>query len=325
MTDNSQNDLIVHNVVNFKNMYSLNPLDEENLPGIYVLNTNEKAQIFDILRKKIIHQFPKYINLERANRLSGYIYEFPYMYIFQFDRTNCVWNPNIYQFNDRNLNCIKSLPDVKIIPGELFIIDNKFITYELYDRFNQGNENNSRHNKFIEDLINKISKINVDKILSSVDVYEHRTFKLLKSFPNTAIYKGLSENVPGIEINGHYLIVLVNSHSFIIYDTTSNKEIFTHPHIDPQRYYDITIKNKLIIINSRLINNDTQDTRTSHLYRIAIDEIPEDKMCTICFKKTDRNKILVPCGHTQYCTKCIEKLTECSICRSAITNIINIY
>ena len=64
----------------------------------------------------------------------------------------------------------------------------------------------------------------------------------------------------------------------------------------------------------------------SILYKILDDDdIPEEEQCIICYKRTLRKKILIPCGHTQYCKDCITKIKTCSLCRKNISNIIDIF
>jgi hypothetical protein len=62
----------------------------------------------------------------------------------------------------------------------------------------------------------------------------------------------------------------------------------------------------------------------SILYRIGEIEIPESERCVICFEKAEKEYILIPCGHIQYCNVCINKIRECALCRSAIENKVKI-
>jgi hypothetical protein len=45
----------------------------------------------------------------------------------------------------------------------------------------------------------------------------------------------------------------------------------------------------------------------------------KDKQCTICMEPLSRDILPVPCGHHFLCDGCASKVTECPICRSAIT------
>lgn len=52
-------------------------------------------------------------------------------------------------------------------------------------------------------------------------------------------------------------------------------------------------------------------------------ENPESK-CVIC-TMVDRNTILTPCGHYNFCTKCVIGLADCPICRQKITATNRVY
>lgn len=50
--------------------------------------------------------------------------------------------------------------------------------------------------------------------------------------------------------------------------------------------------------------------------------------CVVCFSKTKRSKVLVPCGHTMYCNECIKLVLEskkCHICKQSVEKCIGIY
>jgi hypothetical protein len=53
--------------------------------------------------------------------------------------------------------------------------------------------------------------------------------------------------------------------------------------------------------------------------------IPIENRCCICFEYTPKKSSCVPCGHTQYCDKCIGVITTCSICRTKIEKVIKIF
>mgnify|MGYP006375016653 CR=1 FL=1 len=50
-----------------------------------------------------------------------------------------------------------------------------------------------------------------------------------------------------------------------------------------------------------------------------------DHQCCVCFEPTSRNQVLSPCGHTQYCDTCIDKINVCALCRANITGRIRIH
>jgi hypothetical protein len=55
------------------------------------------------------------------------------------------------------------------------------------------------------------------------------------------------------------------------------------------------------------------------------DIIPIEHQCCICFGYTHKQQVCVPCGHTQYCTSCIQRIDKCALCNTHITNIVKLY
>jgi hypothetical protein len=53
--------------------------------------------------------------------------------------------------------------------------------------------------------------------------------------------------------------------------------------------------------------------------------IPKEYQCCICFGFTDKKMLCSPCGHTQYCNKCIVDLKNCALCRKDIVNVVKIF
>lgn len=55
------------------------------------------------------------------------------------------------------------------------------------------------------------------------------------------------------------------------------------------------------------------------------DIIPIEHQCCICFGYTHKKQVCAPCGHTQYCESCINRIEKCALCNTHITNIIKLY
>lgn len=53
--------------------------------------------------------------------------------------------------------------------------------------------------------------------------------------------------------------------------------------------------------------------------------VPIENQCCICFGFTNKRKLLVPCGHTQFCDDCITKINKCSLCNKDIEQVVNIF
>ena len=50
----------------------------------------------------------------------------------------------------------------------------------------------------------------------------------------------------------------------------------------------------------------------------------DENMCKICYENT-MDVLLYPCGHVVICAGCAQKLSDCPVCRKAITDIVKIF
>jgi hypothetical protein len=57
---------------------------------------------------------------------------------------------------------------------------------------------------------------------------------------------------------------------------------------------------------------------------LLMNDVDNDKLCIICMD-APITTILMPCNHVKYCSKCAEKLSECSVCRTSIHEYQKIY
>lgn len=80
------------------------------------------------------------------------------------------------------------------------------------------------------------------------------------------------------------------------------------------------IKNEELNKNNEELLNEYTD-----LKKILTDTIPLENQCCICFGFTRKNKFLQPCGHTQYCNRCINEIKSCAVCESNIEQVKSIY
>ena len=67
------------------------------------------------------------------------------------------------------------------------------------------------------------------------------------------------------------------------------------------------------------------DKKSIQILSFAKGDIPEKERCVVCFGRTKREHLLVPCGHTQICHECSKKVTKCPLCQKDIANVIKIY
>ena len=69
----------------------------------------------------------------------------------------------------------------------------------------------------------------------------------------------------------------------------------------------------------------SQEVEINNLKNQLLDAIPEQNRCCICFGYTDKKKVIVPCGHTQYCNTCINKLKQCALCNKNVNSIVELF
>lgn len=58
--------------------------------------------------------------------------------------------------------------------------------------------------------------------------------------------------------------------------------------------------------------------------RFAANDDDDSRKCAICLNDA-RTHLVAPCGHKAFCTRCVEKLTECAICKSPIEGRIRVF
>jgi chromosome segregation ATPase len=47
--------------------------------------------------------------------------------------------------------------------------------------------------------------------------------------------------------------------------------------------------------------------------------------CCICMNKLTERYVLIPCGHTQTCDKCIDKVTKCPLCKKVFKKVLKVF
>lgn len=63
------------------------------------------------------------------------------------------------------------------------------------------------------------------------------------------------------------------------------------------------------------------------IYVLTDSDVPLENQCTVCFGYTDKKEALIPCGHTKYCKKCINKAVQssnCFICNGKVSTSIEL-
>jgi len=91
--------------------------------------------------------------------------------------------------------------------------------------------------------------------------------------------------------------------------------------------YDIQKQNE--ILTKQLIESknkiEEQFKEINDLKEQLKNNVPIQYQCCICFGFTNKEKIIIPCGHTNYCNSCIFKIHECALCKIKIDKVISIY
>jgi len=90
---------------------------------------------------------------------------------------------------------------------------------------------------------------------------------------------------------------------------------------DLQKKYDLMIKKNEEMQKSK----EVLEEKIKYLQNELIEAIPEQNRCCICFGYTHKKKACVPCGHMQYCDKCIGALKECALCKTKVGSVINLF
>lgn len=144
------------------------------------------------------------------------------------------------------------------------------------------------------------------------NIFHIKTFKLVDFFNNFIIREQNFE-----ELLKYNICFLFGLNSILIYNTLSQSIIETI-NINNIKDYD-QYKNPEISVSDGLISCNYFS------YIITKDIIKEEDQCCVCFKYTNKEYALIPCGHTQYCNTCINNIIDCAICRTPKTMFIKIF
>jgi len=81
-------------------------------------------------------------------------------------------------------------------------------------------------------------------------------------------------------------------------------------------------KNHIVIT----MHTEKKTQSATILYKLIENtDVDEKDQCCVCFHFTEKNKALIPRGHTQFCEKCIQGLKTCPLCEKEISRILPIY
>ena len=147
-------------------------------------------------------------------------------------------------------------------------------------------------------------------------IFDFKKLEIIMEFSN--------KYLPFRHLRPQGILFLSDNQEVTIYDYINNKELhkIVNRHIPNQQgtksHIRIDQKNEYYII---------KDGQNTTFYKfIKEEDIPDENKCVICFSRTQRKNVLVPCGHTQFCSKCAkENLENCPLCRAKIEKVIKIY
>nr|QDY52315.1 hypothetical protein 6_27 [Mimiviridae sp. ChoanoV1] len=147
-------------------------------------------------------------------------------------------------------------------------------------------------------------------------IFDFKKLEIIMEFSN--------KYLPFSHLRPQGILFLSDNLEVTIYDYINNKELqnIVNRHTpNPQgtkNNIKIELKGEYYII---------KDGLNSTFYKfIKEDDIPDENKCVVCFSKTERKNVLVPCGHTQFCSKCVkENMETCPLCRANIEKVIKIY
>jgi len=198
-----------------------------------------------------------------------------------------------------------------------------------------------------EDEIIKVEKIStyvISDLGTSLTIHNNRLFS--RSHPvNVKIYSALDgrliESLPDYiyhqVIENKNFVALKSKTHLMLYCTINDKKNMIDRRINGILYYgtenhvgteeqppSITQLNDNYVIIKMYSGTNKNEITT--LYKVIEDSgVDEKDQCSVCFGYAEKNKALVPCGHTQFCDKCIRILTKCPLCDKNINSILNIY
>lgn len=118
---------------------------------------------------------------------------------------------------------------------------------------------------------------------------------------------------------------IVDYYYFISYCYMKIRDGFVCDYYVIQIYGDKSLKSEIIELQNqvKLLSNNTTICATAPPPESIISNI-RIKKCSVCFSEIDEKYVIVPCGHTDLCKYCFEKIKEttdepkCPNCRKSI-------
>ena len=275
----------------------LQEFDKRKFPNVYIMKKTINSQsgyyLYDMVKQKEIYKFPRE------------------QYPFHFHNTfNSMSNHMCYNRENQILTYITIFNNQNNDRKILF--EKVKLSYKNYE-FKTKTLNNLEIIT-TSNQIKNLNHTNYVMIYSSgfnkLIIFDFNTFEIIMEYVNKSyVY-------PNIHIHGIIFISGINE--LIIYDYINNKELETIINKTQNGSFILEQKGDYCII---------KDGKSTSFYKfIKEDEIPDENKCVVCFSRTLRKSALVPCGHTQFCQKCIKSNFEnCPLCREKIEKVIKLF
>lgn len=305
--------------------------DPINFPNIYLINNKI---IWDFNKNEELFTFGHDNNYRMDNwtcNNNGYpffIYDYPFIYYFTPVSGTDYYSKNIriYKYADHKITLHKT-DNIKLDRiMEITRINNELVFHNTWEICHSNNTLNVDKN-ITNNLVRKynfvtLKTIDMDAI---VVIGQNKIVQKIESGNNNS---GIPILIPYL-VNDQIMFCMNRTH-YIIYDVVNNiivekishdwngifdqhsNIIIVHPMIN---FCD----NKIIIVHK---------DKTEFFVLKDAEEVAKENECVVCFKHTDKNHALFPCGHTQYCGACITKIVEkkqCCICKSTVSETIKIF
>ena len=288
----------------------LNAFDSTNFPDVLLINETVGHQsdlnysLFDTQKQKIIYKFPPLKKLTDGYGCYTVMFSIPpndgnitanynfrkqsLIYITRNPGNKCMFESHKLSYTGFKFKCVKinSFEIANLTPHGTVKLEKNFILITTTDRL------------IIINLLN--FEITAEFIGSS-------HIKPL-SCPNT----GWSNSTPQVDPPNIIFLGSGTPYVITIYDYVNN----------------IVLDNVCVedgSPNVTKLENNYIIGKSFYTFKKEDDILPENK-CVICFSGTHKKNVLVPCGHTQFCAKCIKTdFKTCPICRCDIEKVIKIY
>ena len=287
--------------------------DKEKYPNLYIVY-EKFPYIYDLFKKTKIYTFP-IVFTETGMNLNIYFGERFYI------KSN----------DDTNLQIFKINKDCRIIHSSEKVVDTTYfekLTYQSNgcNDISQAKryalqEANSKHWKYDDIIIFRTGFI-LD--LTTGEIHSEMFKRYLGK--TTINFNGCVKIEDKIIKESIILLNLyedsINNIITVIYDFVNNQEL--HRMKEGDKFVKVS-DNVYQVYNNKFNGHSYVYSPIFTFVLKDSNDIPEDEQCVICFKRTDKKQVLVPCGHRQYCKECIKKVEICSLCRKPVNMVMDLY